>query len=133
ADLLEGQGLGVARELRHAIEDEQDGRAPRVAVLVTGDLVSDLSGDAEFLGQLALEGLTRRFPGLDLAAGELPLERVRVAGLALANQDETVALYNTGNHQKRTGHWYKDTRIAGEVGGISGSRRGREDCRDNRN
>ena len=48
---------------------------------------ADDGGDAELFVELAGEGLFRGLAGLDLAAGELPLEAHGLVGPALADED----------------------------------------------
>src|SRR5205814_8304648 len=57
-------------------------------------------GNRQFLVQFAAQSIGRQFAGLDLAAWELPFQRMRVIGPALADQDTAVAL-DDGRHHRR--------------------------------
>ena len=47
-------------------------------------------GKAQLLGELAVECRTRRFAGLELAAGKLPVAGVGLAGRALRQQHAAI-------------------------------------------
>jgi nitrogen fixation protein NifU and related proteins len=97
ADLLEGRGARLALKIDHPEEDEQNGRAVRVAVLVADHFRTHVGLDGKLFFELPLEGLAGAFAGLDLAAGKLPFEGVAVTGAALADQDPALALNNAGD------------------------------------
>ena len=69
------------------MKPQLDRAAARVGVPDAEDLVADFRVHAEFFFQLAPERVTRLLAGLDLAAGELPLQGKRLVAGALANQD----------------------------------------------
>jgi nitrogen fixation NifU-like protein len=108
-DLLEGDGLGFAGVGLDSVKEEDERWAAGGVVLVAGDFGTDLGFDAELFGEFAPEGLFGRFAGFDLAAGELPLEAMAVAGHALPDEDFAVALKHTGDYDHCAGHgkWKK--------------------------
>ena len=108
-DLFKGFGAGLAVKGVNAVEEKDEGGAAGQAVLVAGDFGSDFGFDAEFLAQLAAEGLFGGLAGFDLATGELPLEAVAIAGHALSDEDFAVTLEDTGDydHCARHAGWKK--------------------------
>jgi hypothetical protein len=64
-----------------------EGDAPAAFdALAAAQPVADLDLQGQLLADFADEGRARLFPGLELAAGELPLERRRHLGAALGHE-----------------------------------------------
>ena len=68
-----------------------DGAAVAVVMADVGDARADFCVDSEFFLEFASKGLFRAFAMLDFAAGKLPLQRHRLIGASLADQDSSVA------------------------------------------
>jgi len=78
--------------------DEGDHRDHNGAVVVveTRERAEDFNGDAELLADFAGEGSLGGFPGFDLAAGKLPLEREVLVRGALRDEHAAGTVLNDG-------------------------------------
>jgi hypothetical protein len=74
-------------------ELDLDGAAVAVGVPDGRDVGADDGCNAEFLAEFAGQSLFGAFAGLDLAAGELPLERHGLIGAALADEDLAIRAF----------------------------------------
>ncbi len=74
-------------------EVQVDRVAVQVGVQDAGDFRANLGADAEFFFEFAAQGLGRGLSGLDLAAGEFPLERESLVLGTLAAEDFVAANY----------------------------------------
>ena len=124
-DALEFGIHRLAAELRHAIEQEPDGRAVAVSDVIMRHLSADPGFDGELFAEFARQGVAGIFAGLDLAARELPLQCMAAAS-ALANQDAAVPFEDSGNyihsgiigtrmHSERLLDHFRHPRNAGEL------------------
>ncbi len=77
----------IAGELVHREELQINGAAVAIVMPDVGHTSADLRGNAEFLVQLARQGLFCALAGLDLSPGKLPLQSHRLVRTALANQN----------------------------------------------
>src|ERR1035438_3518564 len=87
AQVVKDEVLRLAGEVANAKEDELDGVFPGIGEEITGHHLARGARDAEFLLQFAGQRLFRALAGLHFAAGELPLQRMRLLGHALSHQD----------------------------------------------
>jgi len=85
-------------EAVNGVEMQVDGVAVGVGMEDASDLGADFGEDAELFFQFAAQGLRRRFSGLDLAAGEFPLERERLVLSALTAEDFVFAQNECRHH-----------------------------------
>ena len=69
-----------------------------IGVEIAGHHVAGGAGDTQFLLEFARQGLFRALAGFDLAAGELPLQGMRLLRRALPDQDLALALENRRHH-----------------------------------
>jgi hypothetical protein len=95
---LEGLAV-VARELAVPREDAKEVKLDvrvRIHELLHEPRARALDVDAEFLAQLAVEGMARGFAGLELAAGKFPVAGVRLARRPLREQHPAVAPQDDG-------------------------------------
>ena len=99
---------GSPTKLFDGVEQQQQRAAAARGLFVARDLLADDGLDAEFFAQLASESLFGGLAGLDLAAGKLPLQRMAVAGHALANQQQPVPVEDSGDHNERAIHKQAD-------------------------
>ena len=79
---------------RDAEKDQEDRFLSWIREFVAGDFSGRMRIDAEFLTEFAMQGFGGRFAGLDLAAGELPLERMGLIRAAAADEDGAIAFQN---------------------------------------
>src|ERR1035441_169929 len=86
AQVVKDQVLRLAGELANPEEDELDLVFPGIGKVIAGHELARGARDAEFLLQFARQRLFRALAGLHLAAGELPLQRMRLLGHALSHQ-----------------------------------------------
>mgnify|MGYP003493122321 CR=1 FL=1 len=94
-------GLAVERE--HAEEMELDVRV-RIDVLLHDPGGGTAHDDAELLDELACERVARRLAGLELAARELPVARVRLARGALGEQHLSIGTKDHRGGDANDGH-----------------------------
>ena len=102
-ELVEDFVLEFAFERRHGEELQVNGASVAVVVPDVGNPGPDLCADAQFFLEFASEGLFRAFALLDFAAGKLPLQRHRLVGTALADQDKAVAHQQPRNDESEGG------------------------------
>src|ERR1700730_13093486 len=95
---MEDQVHGLAVEFGHAEKDQLDRILTGINVLVACDFRAAGAADAEFLFQFALERLSGSLSGLHFAAGEFPLERMRLFPCPAANQDSPLPLNDPRHH-----------------------------------
>jgi nitrogen fixation NifU-like protein len=88
----------LPEEFRHLKKYQPRETSGCVMKIVASDLGANPRLDPQFLAQLARQGRVQFLPGLNLASGELPFERVTPPRLALPNQDETVPLDHRRDH-----------------------------------
>src|SRR5215472_8076893 len=86
------QVLRIALVRGHAKENQLDGAFARVFVVVAQEFLAARIAEGQFLFELARQRLFGGFAGFYFAAGKLPLQRVRLRGLALADQDAAFTL-----------------------------------------
>src|SRR6266446_7560695 len=102
-----------------------DDHAVSVTHLGSRHLLADPRVDGQFLTQLPPQRIARFFARLDLAARELPLQRMPPA-LPLADQHPAIAFYHRGNdvhsaiiearmHSERLLDHFRNPRNAGEL------------------
>jgi len=89
---------GLTFESGDAEKDQKDGIVARVRVLVARDFLACGSPNAQFLFELALQRLPRRFAGLHLTAWELPFQCVGLLRGAAANQNPPIPLEDRRYH-----------------------------------
>lgn len=109
ANLFEGEGAGLAFKAVNAEENQQNGQPLGIAIFVSRYLASDYGCDAKLFPEFPFESLPRGLPVLDLSAGKLPLELVRIARLALADENVTVLLDHSGDDDQWPTHVYQDS------------------------
>jgi hypothetical protein len=101
--LVEDFVLQLALEGWHGEELQIDCSTMAVVVADTGYALSDLCVDAQFFIEFASEGLFGAFTLLNFAAGKLPLQRHRLVGAALADQDQSIANEQTCHNKAEGG------------------------------
>src|SRR5689334_2645680 len=95
-----------AFERGHGEELEVDGTAVAVVVAGVGYARTDGGANPQFFLKFAREGLLGGFAGLDLSAGNLPLQRHWLIGAALADEYEAVADQQPSyNETERGARW----------------------------
>src|SRR5450631_3076146 len=98
AQIVKDQVLRLTEELIHAEEDQLNRVLRGIGVVIARDELAGGAGDAEFLFELARQGLLRGLAGLDLAAGELPFQRMGLPGRTLSHQNFVLALQYRRHH-----------------------------------
>ena len=99
-ELLKDTIARLPRELRHGMEDQQNCCLAGIAELIALHLGTDPRAKRQFFFELSAQRLWRAFAGLDLAAGKLPLERMRLVWFPAANQDAPAA-FDDGRDYRR--------------------------------
>ncbi len=95
-DLLERAGLRLACVVHNLEEDQEDRRALQDPVFVPDNFGADLRLYAKFFLKLAGQRFHGSFAALDFSSGKLPLERVPVVALALADEQFAVGALDHG-------------------------------------
>src|ERR1035437_8180243 len=98
AQVVENKVLRLAGELEDAEDDQLDRVFAGIGEVIAGHHLARRPRDAQLLLQLARQRLFGALARLHLAAGELPLQGMRLLGHALPNQDLAIALENRRHH-----------------------------------
>src|ERR1035438_9297013 len=98
--MVKDQVPRLAGEVADAEEDQLDGVFPGIGVEIAGHHFAGSARDAQFLLQLARQGLFGALARLHLAAGELPFQWMRLERSALPHKDFAVVLENRRHHLK---------------------------------
>ena len=101
-DLLEDAVLDFAGKLVHREKLQVDGAAMTIIMPNVRDARRRSGVNAQFLVEFAGQRLLRALARLDLAPGKLPLQRHRLVGTALANQN-FAALHDQRGRNKTKG------------------------------
>jgi len=96
AEVIEDTVFNFALKGIHGKKLQVDGASIAVGVTDADDGSADAGPYAKFLVKLTHKGLLRSFAGFDFSAWELPLERHRLIGTALADENGVVAQDESG-------------------------------------
>ena len=89
---------GLALVFRDAEKEQPDGIAARIGIVIARHFLAGGPTDSQFLFQFTGERLLRLFIRFQLAAGQLPLQGMRLFFLAPPNENLAFALNDRRHH-----------------------------------